>query len=189
MEMNKYIQTRSGVCFDLEDPQPSQVRLTDICYALNNIQRFTGHGAMSWSVAEHSMFVESIGERLGFNNEELLCCLLHDATEAYVGDLSSPLKSLCPGYQAIEAGVWRAIATFFGLPDKLPDKVKQADKLALLAEAPVLLGELKGPGWPTTTLGIPTFPPTIRTQSFYERVKERMYLRDSTGTFSSIVLT
>lgn len=63
-----------------------------------------------------------------------LAGLMHDATEAYVLDLPSPLKALLPDYRTIEARVWAAIALRFSLPMELPAAVKIADKVVLATE-------------------------------------------------------
>jgi hypothetical protein len=59
---------------------------------------------------------------------------MHDATEAYVGDVSRPLKMMLPQYKEIEARVWRAIALKFDLPEDLPPQVKHADNVMLVTE-------------------------------------------------------
>ena len=56
------------------------------------------------------------------------------ATEAYVGDVSKPLKMLLPDYQRVEQRVWEAVAAWAGLPTVLPKTVKHADMVALFWE-------------------------------------------------------
>lgn len=65
--------------------------------------------------------------------------LLHDAHEAYVGDMATPLKDLVPDYRAIEARAWEAVAMRFGLDPVLPPCVKRADIIALATERRDLL--------------------------------------------------
>lgn len=126
------IYTRSGRQLDLLDPSPASIELDDIAHALGSICRFAGHTRVFYSVAEHSIMVSHLvpeGIRLR--------ALLHDATEAYIQDIPSPLKRLLPEYQAIEARVWSAIARRFGLPvvDEAADAViKHADAVALRVE-------------------------------------------------------
>jgi 5'-deoxynucleotidase YfbR-like HD superfamily hydrolase len=129
-----WIQTHSGKRFDLMAPTPDMVELHDIATALSNLCRFTGHVREFYSVAQHSVFVSLIVSR-----EQALFGLLHDATEAYVGDVARPLKALLPDYKQIEARVWRAVAAKFGISEKIPFEVKHADNIALMTERRDLL--------------------------------------------------
>ena len=129
-----WIQTYSGRKFDLVDPQPDMVHFPDIAHALANVCRYTGHCRAFYSVAQHSVIVASI-----LPDHLMMQGLMHDATEAYVADLSRPLKRLVPDYQAIEARVWRVIAERFGLPEALDPLVKRADNIVLMAERRELL--------------------------------------------------
>jgi 5'-deoxynucleotidase YfbR-like HD superfamily hydrolase len=106
-----WIQTHSGMAFDLLNPLPGMVVLDDIAWALSNLNRFTGHAARPYSVAEHSINVAArvsndfcdattlfTAERVREQNSLCLAALLHDAEEAYLGDLSSPFKALLRNY-------------------------------------------------------------------------------------------
>ncbi|HCF1831058.1 TPA: phosphohydrolase, partial [Pseudomonas aeruginosa] len=59
---------------------------------------------------------------------------LHDATEAYIGDMVRPLKELLPDFRQIEAVIWSAICERFDLDEQLPAEVKRADLIALATE-------------------------------------------------------
>jgi len=83
-----WVQTVSGVAFDLLDPTPEMVQLEDIAHALSRIPRFNGHTRSHYSVAEHSVLGCLLVPR-----ELQTAFLLHDAHEAYIGDLTSPLKA------------------------------------------------------------------------------------------------
>lgn len=90
-----WIQTHTGVAFDLLAPTAGMVVLEDIAYALSRLCRFTGHCSRHYSVAEHSVNVAKQCQlEHGFSDSWAMAALLHDAAEAYIGDLSSPLKSL-----------------------------------------------------------------------------------------------
>ncbi len=130
-----WIQTFTGRRFDLLDPQPEMVDIDDIAHALSMLCRFTGHTGKFYSVAQHSVLVSSLVP-IG----DALVGLMHDATEAYVGDLSSPLKALLPEYKRIERGIWLAIADKFSLPPIIPQTVRDADIMALMTERDDLLG-------------------------------------------------
>jgi len=123
------ILTASGVYFDLAAPERAPVDVVDISHALAHQCRFTGHTRRFYSVAEHSVHCSYL-----VPPEDALAALLHDAAEAYIGDVSKPLKSMLPDYQALEKRVEAAVFAHFGLPAVLPDSVKRADMEMLRAE-------------------------------------------------------
>lgn len=86
------IRTVSGQYVDLFDPSPMTIRLTDIAHALSLINRFGGHMAHPYSVAEHSLGVSNMVLRRTGDYRAALLGLLHDAPEAYLGDMVRPLK-------------------------------------------------------------------------------------------------
>ena len=117
------ISTVSGRFFDIPAPDQYQYDIDEIATALSNICRYTGHVEKFYSVAEHSVLVSRlVPERLA------LAGLLHDASEAFVGDVSSPLKKLLPEYREIEDRVQHAIARWFDVPYPFPHEVHEADK-------------------------------------------------------------
>lgn len=121
-----WFQTYTGRPFWPLDPRPEDFNIMDIAHGLSNICRFGGHSRVFYSVAQHSVFVSHLAPGME--------ALLHDATEAYLGDMVRPLKGSMPEYQNLEHKVWAAIATAFGLPLVLPKEVKNADNLALVTE-------------------------------------------------------
>lgn len=126
------IGTRSGNHFDFERPSTYDIKADDlikeIAYALCNIKRFTGH--TNYSVAQHSFMVS-----MYLPTQDALMGLMHDAHEAYVGDVSGPLKSLLPDYRKLEEEVALALRTRFGLPVIVPHLVDHIDKRMGLTEA------------------------------------------------------
>ena len=105
------------------------MRLPDIAHALSILTRFTGHSKCPYSVAQHSVMVSRLTP-----SEHALWGLMHDASEAYLGDVSTPLKNVLPGYRELEEHVQRTIARVFGLAWPMPSSVKDADLRALMAE-------------------------------------------------------
>jgi hypothetical protein len=121
------ILTASGLSFNLLAPNPDLIEIEDIAHALSHLCRFTGHTRVFYSVAEHSVRVSNI-----VPPQHALEALLHDAAEAYIGDVSSPLKAQLHEYRNIEFALEQAIRQRFGLPPKATPCIKQAD-LTLLA--------------------------------------------------------
>lgn len=124
-----FMTTVSGRVFDLEAPRADAVCIDDIAHALAHICRFGGHTQKHYSVAQHSILVSQL-----VPHELALEGLLHDATEAYVGDVISPIKVGLPRYRALEDRVWEAVAARFGLDPVLPLAVKAADSVMLATE-------------------------------------------------------
>lgn len=117
------ISTVSGRFFDILRPNDYAFDIEEIATALSNICRYTGHVECFYSVAEHSVLVSRL-----VPCKLALAGLLHDASEAFVGDVSSPLKKLLPEYQKIEDSVQEAIAKQFRLPYPFPKEIHEADK-------------------------------------------------------------
>lgn len=126
--MATYLQTYSGVKFDLVNPLPRMVNIGDIAHALSNMPRFVGHTRSFYSVAQHSVHVSRL-----LPPELHLAGLLHDAAEAYLLDMPTPAKLLLPDYQAMYAGIERAICDAFGVSFTHP-LIKQADMRILATE-------------------------------------------------------
>lgn len=137
-----YILTKQHIHFDLLNPTEEMVNIKDIAHALGHICRFTGHTNRFYSVAEHCIYVSYI-----VKPEFALEALLHDAQEAYVGDVSQPLKQLIPDYRAIEDRIEKVIRARFGLPEKMSPEVKKADLQMLMIERGAL-GLNDGTAWP-----------------------------------------
>lgn len=130
---DQFMVTHSGVEIDPFDPHPDQIVFKDIAWALSNLARFTGHGPF-YSVAQHSIIVASFLETELVAHDTLVAGLLHDAAEAYVGDMAAPLKSRMPAYQEVENRILRVIFQKFGVPYPASLLVEYADKMVLATE-------------------------------------------------------
>jgi hypothetical protein len=133
--VNGKIGTFSGLALDTCNPKPEQISLEDIDHALNRIVRFNGHTRRPITVAEHSIRVSRIVSVIGGGRDAQFLGLLHDAAEAYVGDIVRPVKS--PEICTIEDRILSAILTKFGLEPSEDDwaHARYADDMALFLEA------------------------------------------------------
>lgn len=123
-------QTRSGDYLDFQDPDPDTIHIDDIAHALALVNRYGGHTPYPYSVAQHCV-LSSLVAPPGLE----LQALMHDAQEAYVGDMPSPLKKMLPEYQVIEDRMEAVIRTKFKLPIKFDPRVKEIDMRMLVTEA------------------------------------------------------
>lgn len=168
--VGNWMQTFSGRQFWPVDPRADEVFIVDIAHSLANLCRFAGHCERFYSVAEHSVLVSYV-----VPPEDALAGLLHDASEAYVVDIPRPLKPFIAGYKDIEARVWRAIASRYGLADSLPASVKLADNAVLLAEAEQIMKPHPAPwcvpGEPANVI-VHGYRPEIATAHFLARFAE-----------------
>lgn len=125
------ISIGNGDFFDFLSPEDHGYDIKLIAHALSNICRYNGHSKRFYSVAEHSVLVSQC-----VPTSLQLCALLHDASEAYVGDMTSPLKRLIPEFGVIEDRIQACIAKVYGLPYPFPNEIHIADKRVYKAELP-----------------------------------------------------
>lgn len=140
----------SGRRLDLLDPSPVDVEIEDIAHGLARVARWNGQtsGDHAFSVAQHSLLVEQIVDRIAKQPTPalLLTALLHDAPEYVIGDMISPVKQAIGdgGYRAVEDRLQSAINLRFGLAGTTPMKtkkvIKEADFIAAYYEATRLAG-------------------------------------------------
>lgn len=165
-----WITTFTGRRFYVLDPRPQDVAIEDIAHALSLQCRFTGHVRQFYSVAEHCVRVSDACL------EHALWALLHDASEAYIGDMSAPLKHTpeMSRYRTTEKRIRSVIAECFGLVLPEPPEVKIADRRMLLTEARDL--GICVDGWYTEQTSfekvIRPWPPAMAEAAFLARFKE-----------------
>ena len=174
---DNWILTRNGVRFSLTAPRPEMVRLDDIAFVLSHVNRFAGH-AGAYSVAEHSVRAAGFGK----TTREKAYLLLHDAHEAYIGDLSSPLKNEI-GRDTVRTIAWcldSVIHERFGLPwprsKRVEGLVNRADLVMLATERRDLMPE--GPPW---DIELPT--PLRRVIEPWHRDYARAMFRTAAGAY------
>ena len=131
-----WILTRSGRHIDFQNPDPAEIAIEDIAVALSRECRFSGQTQEFYSVAQHSVRTSRI-----VPEAFALEALLHDATEAFIKDLPSPLKGMLPEYSRIERTLDRAIRRKFGLPGEMSGPVHRADRVLLATEKRDLMPE------------------------------------------------
>lgn len=91
--MSTWMTTCRGRSPDLARFTAADVHIEEIAFALAQINRFNGHTSRPYSVAEHSVYVARLAELDGASPSLQLAALLHDAHEAYIGDITSPVKA------------------------------------------------------------------------------------------------
>lgn len=104
-----WLLTSTGRCMDLRLADPAAITIEDVAHHLALLNRFTGATSRPYSVAEHSVHVMTLmRDEMGIEHPRaLLAGLLHDAHEAYIGDLSTPLKAALDAEDA--ARNWRQV--------------------------------------------------------------------------------
>ena len=135
--MTPWIQTHSGQVVNLADLTSDVICIEDIAHSLSHICRYTGHSRVHYSVAEHCYWASEVALRS--QPKFALYALLHDAHEAYVGDVSAPLKSLLPDYRKLEDRIQTQVLSRFGLNLPVPPEVKAMDHTMMCTERQQLL--------------------------------------------------
>ena len=105
-----WLQTFSGKIFHPLDPNPEEICIEDIAHCLANICRFHGSVNRFYSVAEHSCHISRYCDP-----KYALEGLMHDASEAYIIDVPSPVKYELPKYKIIEKRIEKVIAQKWNL--------------------------------------------------------------------------
>jgi len=221
--MTYWMQTFTGRKIDLLAPKPEDVDIEDIAHALSMICRFNGHCRDFYSVAEHSMLVEMLsgadfgnlprsleGPSRYDGTEVRLCGLLHDAAEAYVGDLCTPVKrslvhleglpavpSLSRGtpFDDLEDRWLRAIGQRFDLGSSLASTneiVKESDDKALAIEVVALFSPVLMDWWTSRERPCPgdatiqCWPPAEARRRFVHRFRQLTMARGEKAPWHEI---
>lgn len=162
------MQTVTGRAFYPLDPRPSEIRIEDIAGALAKLCRYGGHCQRFYSVAEHCWH---IARHPDLPRGLRLTALMHDAAEAYVGDVIRPIKPFLADYGEIESGVERAIAERFGLAWPRPPLIKELDVRILRDELEQVMARPPQPWFATPGTGL-----GVKIHCFGPRAAERMFL-------------
>jgi len=116
------IRTYTGKSFDLKLMHPDSISIEDIAHALSHTSRYAGHLEQHYSVAQHSVLIAQ-----HVSNKNRLAALLHDGSEAYLGDMPSPFKKMMPEFRAFEDKLMQVIAQKFGFEFPLHPEIKEWD--------------------------------------------------------------
>lgn len=143
------IRLISGLYLDLADPRPEHFTFKDIAGGLSKICRFGGQIDTFYSVAQHSVLCSEVAYQQNCGIDVQIACLLHDAAEAFVGDMVRPLKEMVPGFKAIEDQLFQVIWGKYMSSswERLSVDVKQIDNSILFAERDSLFSKKDGEVW------------------------------------------
>lgn len=143
------VATYSGKLLSIENPDPDLICIEDIAHGLAMTARFGGQCRKFYSVAEHCCVVHDLIQNAGGTGGYAFAGLMHDAAEAYIGDLVRPIKSRqeLMMFRNIEARIQAAIERRFDVlhGSAVAEVVRAADNIACRAEAHLLMegqGEL-----------------------------------------------
>lgn len=128
-----FMSVYSGGKFFPLDPKPEEVHIEDISHALSQQNRFNGHLKWPYTVAQHSVLCSKY---IVGSDELKLYALLHDAGEAYIGDVIRPVKFYLPMFKEVENKIMDSVLRRFGLSPSNSDHaaVKTIDNLMCAAE-------------------------------------------------------
>lgn len=162
------ILLRGGTYLDFEAPWDSYFDIEDIAHGLAMTCRFAGQCNRFYSVAQHSVHVSQIVPA-----KDAYAGLMHDAPEAFIHDISKPLKTIMPEYKLIERRLEKTIADRFQVPYPLPASVKQADLIMLATEQRQLMNnrDLWTAATPLDCV-LPVMGPDEAKKFFLDRFKE-----------------
>lgn len=162
------ITLASGRLFDFLDPRGSDFSIEDVAHGLSYICRYAGQCSEFYSVAEHSILVSDVSDDFAYE------ALLHDAAEAFMGDITRPLKQLLPEYRRIEAAVEDAIIERFDLDPAYRPVVKAVDLRVLAAEQEQVMASgcsdwARAAGIEPAPIRVRHLPPSIAKRQFLDR--------------------
>ncbi len=134
--MSFYITT-SGRKIELPKFNVADICIEDIAHHLTKICRFGGalELGVHYSVASHSLYLVNYARQEGYSEEVQRYLLLHDASEAYLGDIPSGLKALLPDYKKIEKKVTQLIFMRYNINIPKNKEIIMLDKNIVLDEA------------------------------------------------------
>lgn len=180
--VDDWAETSLGGKYLPRSPALTNIKLSDITRSLTKICRFNGHCRSFYSVGSHSIAVGDYVRTQTESKDTIMAAYLHDASEAYIGDMISPQKKDFPEFKELESKWEAAIFSAFWVDMRLIDHVliKQADLMALKSETYNLMPS-QGKTWRLAKIELPdveVFRPagvdnlTDGRYNLYDRIKE-----------------
>lgn len=142
--MSDYITTYSKIHFTPLEPKMQEISIVDIAHALSLMTRANGHFPEFYSVGQHCLHCAAEAKAEGLSLRIRMACLLHDAGEAYVADITRPVKKNLPDYRRIENELLQTIYRRFLGTKLTPEEeaaVKRIDDSLLYHEFFHYMGE------------------------------------------------
>lgn len=132
--------TRTGGRLNLLNIRPEDIRLDEISNALSNQGRYNGQTSRFYSVAEHCVHLCKYAEAKGMSLNHQRALLLHDASEAFMGDLVYHLKQQFPYFKEIEDNIMKVIFDKYGVDyDSIVDDIHRLDRAICIDEMTSLM--------------------------------------------------
>lgn len=121
--------TYTNTSFYPLEPQEDEVKIEDIAHALSQMCRANGHFKTFYSVAQHVLNCAREAKARGLSERIQLACLLHDASEAYISDITRPVKCYLEEYKKIEQKLQYVIFSSFGLADLSEEELEHVEDI------------------------------------------------------------
>ena len=137
------IATYTKKMFDPVHPDIQKIDVVDIAHSLSLLCRANGHFPTFYSVGQHCLNCAREAIARGYSRRVQLACLLHDASEAYLSDVTRPVKAELPRYLEIEEPLQKAIWDKYIQPALTEEEIKQVflvDDEILYKEFATLMG-------------------------------------------------
>src|SRR5690625_1370857 len=129
MTNRSFITTYSGISFDPLHPIEKDILTEDIAHALSLLCRANGHYKYFYSVAQHSINCAKEAQARNYSERIQFACLLHDASEAYMSDVTRPVKQALNEFKKIEEALQSFIFKVYGLADLTEEELRMVRKI------------------------------------------------------------
>lgn len=141
--MKDYILTYTKTKFYPIEPNKEDIYVEDIAHSLAQMARANGHFKHFYSVAQHCVNCCKEAKARGYSERVQLGCLLHDASEAYLADITRPVKKYLTQYLTFEDRLQKLVYDKYGIGDVTEDElgmIKEVDDAMLFYEFRDLMG-------------------------------------------------
>jgi hypothetical protein len=182
-DTNAWIPTYTGRRFSPLSPDPAEIDIEDIAHSLSNLCRYGGHSKKFYSVGEHSLLCEELGENRHLELMELKWLLLFDSSKTYMLDIPGPIINFIPAFKGIEYQLLKCIASRFELSFPVPFIIKEIDRIVTSMEKSALYDS--GFPWEEEQLGChdDTSPGGIEIKCFRPEIIEVNFLEKFSQLF------